>query len=787
MSIKILGIRHHGPGSARSLVRALSDFGPDIILVEGPPDADALIPSAADAAMQPPVAILVFNPKNLEQASFFPFAEFSPEWQTMLFGLHHNIPVRFMDLPMSLTFGLRDSDAQQTFDFQENKTAPDTIDPFRKIAQLAGYSDPERWWDAMLERRTLDFGQKTLDVGQEMSPSIFEVILDLMHALRDDKTKPESRETLLREAFMRQTMRAAQKEGFQKIAVVCGAWHAPALAELEKTKAAADAALLKGLKKTKTETTWIPWSFDRLAAQSGYSAGVVAPAWYRILWDWGVGSRELGVGIRDGGIKVATNPYSPTPNPQSLLPTPYSSTPQSQWLTLVARLLREKDIPVSSAHIIEAVRLAESLAALRNTALPGIEELREAAVTVLCDGAEKPLELIDQQLVIGDVLGAVPPHLPVPPLKADFEAQVRSCRLEKNTQEKTLEFDLREAAHLRKSHLLHRLDLLGIPWGKTQETGSGKQGSFHENWKLKWLPDFEIRLIEAGTWGNTVEDAAGRRTHRGVRDSENLPELTRLLGVALKADLPAVMPGLLQKLQHISALAKDALLLAESVLPLAEVLRYGSARRMNLDAVEQLLGHIIPRVCVQLLAACTGVNEEVAADILKKILAVNRALGILQVAEYESSWQKTLADISQSDAVAPLLSGLATRLLFDKNAQSAATTGDMVQFRLSHAQSPASAAQWLEGFLYGSGLLLLHHAELWQTLDGWVRDLSEEHFTELLPLLRRTFSQFSDPERQKMLDLAKNGAPVSSRYSDDELDMERAEGVLALISGIFEK
>lgn len=741
MSIEIFGIRHHGPGSARSLVRALGDFGPDIILVEGPPDADALIPSAADAAMQPPVAILVFNPKNLEQASFFPFAEFSPEWQAILFALHHKIPVRFMDLPMSLAFGLRDSDVQQTFDFQENKTAPDTIDPFRKIAQLAGYSDPERWWDAMLERRMED--------GQ--SDGIFRVIMDLMRALRDDKTKPESRETLLREAFMRQTMRATQKEGFQKIAIVCGAWHAPALAELEKTKAAADAALLKGLKKTKTETTWIPWSFDRLAAQSGYSAGVVAPAWYRLLFH--------------------SSPLTPHPT--------------HSFLTLAARLLREKDIPVSSAHIIEAVRLAESLAVLRNTALPGIEELREAAVTVLCDGAEKPLELIDQQLVIGDVLGAVPPHLPMPPLKADFEAQVRSCRLEKNTQEKTLELDLREAAHLRKSRLLHRLDLLGILWGKTQETGSGKQGSFHENWKLKWLPDFEIRLIEAGTWGNTVEDAAGRRTHRRVRDSENLPELTRLLGVALKADLPAVMPGLLQKLQHISALAKDVLMLAESVLPLAEVLRYGSARRMNLGAVEQLLDQIIPRVCVQLLAACTSVNEDVAADILKKILAVNRALGILQVAEYESNWQKTLADISQSDAVAPLLSGLAARLLFDKNAQTATETGDMVRFRLSHAQSPASAAQWLEGFLYGSGLLLLHHAELWQTLDGWVRDLSEEHFTELLPLLRRTFSQFSDPERQKMLDLAKNGAPISGRHSDNEWDVDRAEGVLALVRGIF--
>ncbi|GAB4500203.1 MAG: DUF5682 family protein [Saprospiraceae bacterium] len=744
MNLEIFGIRHHGPGSARSLVHALTTFQPDIILIEGPPDAEAIIPLAAHPEMQPPVAMLVYSPKNLEQASFFPFAEFSPEWQAVLFGLKNKIPLRFMDLPMSLAFGLRENDFQQKLDFQQHENPSETTDPFRKIAQLAGYSDPERWWDAMLERNS--------------AKGIFPVILDLMRTLRDDKTQPETRETLFREAFMRQTIRAAHKEGFSKIAVVCGAWHSPALADLGKIKTAGDAALLKGLKKVKTEATWIPWSFDRLAAQSGYSAGVVAPAWYRVLWNQGF----------ESGDSEASPP------------------PHSQWLVHAARLLRKQDFAVSSAHVIEAVRLAESLAVLRNTTTPGIEELREATVTVLCQGAEKPLEIIDQQLVIGDVLGAIPTNLALPPLKEDFEKQVKSCRLEKNTQEKTLELDLREEAHLKKSRLLHRLDLLGVAWGKEQAVGAGKQGRFHEHWQLKWLPDFEIRLIEAGTWGNTVEDAAGRRAWRRVRDSGNLPELTRLLGVVLKADLPAIVPDLLQKLRNVSALAKDALLLADAVLPLAEVLRYGSARQLNLETVEQLLGQIIPRVCVQLPAACTGVDEEVATDILKKILAVNRALGILQIAEYEEQWTKTLAAISQMNGAAPLLAGLTTRLLFDKNICSAKQTGDTMRWRLSSAQAPVEAAQWLEGFLYGSGLFLLHHAALWQILDTWIRDLQEENFKGVLPLLRRTFSQFSTPERQKMLDLAKNGSrQTTASQQVGEWDSQRAASVMALVRKIL--
>jgi hypothetical protein len=747
--IRIFGIRHHGPGSARSLVAALHAFGPDIVLVEGPPDAESLIPMAGHADMEPPVAMLVYNPKDLEQASFFPFAGFSPEWQALRYALSCNVPVRFMDLPMSHAFALRQTDVQLTLEMTPSRGQDEKAsrDPFRKIALLAGYTDPERWWDAMIERHTPDAGQ---DPG-----AIFTVMLDLMRALRDDKSHPERRETLLREAYMRQTIRTAQKEGFAKIAVVCGAWHAPALAETGGIKPSADAAVLKGLKKIKTDATWIPWSFDRLASQNGYSAGVVAPAWYSVLWESATAAGD-------------------------------TQEPVVRWLTQAARLLRDNDIAVSSAHVIEATRLAGALAALRSTALPGIEELREAAVTVLCNGAEAPLELIDRQLVIGDVLGAVPAHLPVPPLKADFEKAVKSCRLEKNTQEKILELDLREAAHLRKSQLLHRLNLLGIAWGTTADSGGGKQGGFHEHWKLKWLPDFEIRLIEAGTWGNTIEDAAGRRAHHNMRDMSGLPELTQLLGVVLKSELPLLVPPLLQKLQQISALARDTLLLADAVLPLAEVLRYGSARRLNLDAVEQLLGQIIPRVMIQLPAACTGIDGDAAAGILKKILAINRALGILQWPGQDESWQKTLSLIGTSAATAPLLAGLATRMLFDKSSLTPEQTGDAMRFRLSRAQPPGESAQWLEGFLYGSGLLLLHHRELWMILDDWMGSFSEEAFVDTLPLLRRTFSQFSPPERQKMLDLAKHGAPAVETQPDGDWDADRAAGVLEFVRTIFQ-
>ncbi|MBK8921982.1 MAG: hypothetical protein IPM81_10790 [Saprospirales bacterium] len=734
--IPVYGIRHHGPGSARSLLAALAETPPDLILIEGPPDADALLPRVADAGMQPPVALLVYNPKNLRQASFFPFADFSPEWQAILFGLRRGIPVRFMDLPMRLAFALQpeaEEAVQLTLEGLENR-APTASDPFTDIARLAGYSDPERWWEATFER--------TAGAG---GPDVFALVLDLMRALRESKAQggfDEPAETLLREAHMRQTIRQAQKEGFQHIAVVCGAWHAPALADTPNIKAASDTAHIQGLKKINTLATWIPWSFDRLASQSGYGAGVGAPAWYQELWN---------------------TPAVP-------------GTPHARWLSRAARLLRDNDIALSPAHVLEAVRLAETLAALRNTLLPGIEELCEAAISVLCEGAEKPFELIERHLVIGDVLGAVPDTVPAVPLKADFEEQLRKNRLKISTEAQSLALDLREGAHLRKSQFLHRLLLLQIPWAKTEAVEGRKEGGFHENWTLKWLPDYEIRLIEAGAWGNTVAEAATRRARHRTRQTEQLPELVRLLESALKAGLTPAMPAIFEKLQQMSALAHDAPALADAVLPLVEVLRYGHARQMDLPAIGRLLEQIVPRVCIQLPGSCRGINEDVAADMLKRILAVHRALHLWRPERLTSLWVSALEDIAGQ--AAPLLAGLAARLLFEQKSWAPGETALAMQFRLSHAQPPVEAAQWLDGFLHGSGLLLIHQPALWQLVQQWVDGLAEPGFPELLPLLRRTFSRFSGPEREKMLDLARQGGGRQAALAGEPEDWDAARAEL---------
>ena len=105
MGITIFGVRHHGPGCARSLRAALEQLQPDMVLVEGPPDAQNVLHLLTHKDMRPPVALLIYAPDNPKRAVYYPFTTFSPEWQALSYALSHGIPARFMDLPQAFQLG----------------------------------------------------------------------------------------------------------------------------------------------------------------------------------------------------------------------------------------------------------------------------------------------------------------------------------------------------------------------------------------------------------------------------------------------------------------------------------------------------------------------------------------------------------------------------------------------------------------------------------------------------------------------------------------------------------
>ena len=159
--VHCFGIRHHGPGSAWSLERALEQLNPAIVLVEGPPEANELIPFVVKPGMKPPVALLVHAVDDPTVSSFYPFAEFSPEWVALRWAVTRGRPVRFIDLPVASRLPAKPGPEEEQVEGEEAPD-PDSLDavpeppaetearevrqdPLSRLAGLAGYDDGEAW------------------------------------------------------------------------------------------------------------------------------------------------------------------------------------------------------------------------------------------------------------------------------------------------------------------------------------------------------------------------------------------------------------------------------------------------------------------------------------------------------------------------------------------------------------------------------------------------------------------------------------------------------------------
>src|SRR4029078_11822226 len=97
-------------------------------------------------------------------------------------------------------------------------------------------------------------------------------------------------------------------------------------------------------------------------------------------------------------------------------------------------------------------------------------------------------------------------------------------------------------------------------------------------------------------------------------------------------------------------------------------------------------------------------------------------------------------------------------------------------------------AAWVEGFLRGSGLILIHDRALWDLIDQWVTGLWGEHLKEVRPLLRRTFATFPKPERRTMGENVSRGAKpadLSAGGSTADFNYDRANQVLTILKVIL--
>lgn len=719
LRVRVFGIRHHGPGSARSVRQGLEEFSPDVVLIEGPSDADPLVMLAASESMEPPIALLAYATGEPSKAAFWPFAVFSPEWQALKWAASNGVQARFCDLP-----------AFNVLADQGIRTTREG-DPLADLASAAGFDDTERWWDSVIESSS--------------GADSFDAITEAMEALRE--TVPIDEETAHREAYMRQVLRKTLKGGAERVAVVCGAWHAPALVGA-LGPAAPDARILKGMSKVKTSLTWVPWTHSRLSSASGYGAGITSPGWYHHLF---------------------------TANDKTI----------TRWLTKVARVLRDEDLPISSAHVIEAVRLADTLAALRSRPLAGLSEVTEATRSVMCDGNDVLLDLITRRLVVGEALGSVPEETPTVPLEADLRARSKTLRLKQQAGAKNLDLDLRRDIDVERSHLLHRLGILAIDWGTPADSEVRSTGTFRETWALQWKPEFSVSVIEASLWGTTVAEAAASRVVSKIHEPDiTLASLIGLLENSLLANLPAALSAVLESVKTVAALDHDVSHLMAALPTLTRTLRYGDVRGTDVSALIDVADSLLIRICTGLAVAVTGLDEPSAEEFRDHLDKVHAAVMVRDDRDASARWLQAMAGVIDRDDVNGLLVGRMVRLLRDSGSITETAAAQRLSRALSVGSVPTAKAGWVDGFLGGGGLVLVHDRALLTLIDTWVRHLREQDFIDTLPLLRRTFGAFESGERRAIGQAVRGGRRVETTVETDARRGSAAMVVVAQILGV---
>ncbi len=735
--VHVFGVRHLSPGGAWHLLRFLDEVKPTAVLVEGPSDASSEIRHIVRSETAPPIAILAYTNQVPVHTVLWPFASYSPEYAALKWADRNGAESAFIDLPSSVTLALR-STRQKGAPEGDGDKQPDSADAvpsagaddessrpgspeaslYERVAALAGEPDYDTYWERHYEHNL------SPDVYRQTVKAFSSSMRSLTIEGEREQAVHEFAHNAVRESYMKRCIREMIDAGHKpdKIVVVCGAYHAEAL---ENTDGAMTDAELKTLPSVSSKLTMMPYSYFRLSSLSGYGAGNNAPGYYEAMWQ----------AMQEGTLEGLPHVY----------------------LSAVAVRLRQSGTFRSTAEVIEAVRMAESLAALHGGSQPALVDLRDAAKTLLGRGE---LSVVADALAFMDVgtgIGALAEGVSQTPVQDDLNRQLKELKLDKyrTTVAQELALDLRENRRvkseaaafldLNRSFLLHRLALIGISLAQVKPS-SQQEASWAEHWVLQWSPEAEIQTVEASLMGETIEIAAARTLSQKLAACTAIAEASSLIRTACLCGMASQLAASLTALDTLAADSRDVVQLAAAISELSKAVSYGDVRRMDTAPLLPLLEKLFLRASLFLLEA-SGCNDEAAMGMMEAIGSLHNAAQEHAGQVDEELWLAKLTELSSRDDRNPRLSGLACAILMERGVLSAEACEQEVSRRLSPGIPAELGAGWFEGLAQRNRYALVSRIALWEQLNAYIAGLEKEQFARALVFLRRAFSVFAPREK----------------------------------------
>lgn len=770
--IILLPVRHHSPACAFHIERTIEALRPSVILVEGPDNANALVPVMAHEETRAPFAIYYsyhdesgrISEEKEHYKCYYPFLDYSPELVAFREGKRLGIPAVFIDLPYGDILaasgegrGLRKKEEEKSNyndDYLLSRNAY-----LKRLCENTGLRSFDEFWEKYFE----------LNGIAAESEKWFDDLLAYCRLARESTPQEAMEEDgcLARESYMAKKIReyASRENGEEgRVLVVTGGFHTPGLKALLE-EGAGEGQFVPGKRKAepvpgKKETEprgecasgktarkenmvpekdqgvyLMPYSMEAADALNGYASGMPFTGFYQKIWE---------------GLTQTDTPYE-----DAVL----------DMIVASGKETRRKEGYLSTYDEICACAMAKGLAELRGKREPGAYELLDAVLSSFVKGeyniaTDTPLRILKKRMT-GNAVGALCSQADMPPIIHDFEEQCRKFGLKTAS---TLDTEsalsiFSNQKHRQTSMFFHRMVFLQTAFARKVK-GPNLQlkkdrNLMREIWKYKWNIQVNSALIDVSVYGATIEEAAAGLVKEALKKELKARESALLLTEVFEMGLKEQMQPVFDRVHELMMGDTEFSSLAEALKSLLMMEELGGLYGSRLDFGGLI--HLGCRKLIAILPSMTRIKDEDLSSCMNALKLLYQITGRKgeEFSQEREAYYEALEKMLQDGEIHAGLNGCVHGILYGSARETSAQVEGICRGYLSGTREQLlQTAQFFRGLFFTARDLVFIGEEFAGMLDEFYGQVSEAEFMELLPELRMAFTYFTPREIDRIAAMA---------------------------------
>ena len=744
--IILLPVRHHSPACAWHIRRMIRRLKPDAVLIEGPENAQSLIPVMTHEDTKAPFAVYCsyqdikgeIGDKEGYYKCYYPFLDYSPELAALRECKTLGIESCFMDLPYREILAA----------CEESRTKGSSGDRL-----LSG----SQFWDRLCERTGLrsfeEFWEKYFEIrGLRMEDEKwFQMLLGYCRIIRED-TPPEQIRSEGCEARVRfmagKLLKKARELGENgRVLAVTGGFHTPGLEEYirksrEERVSETEPAALTGKTSDRAASGLngeegvylMPYSMEETDAWSGYASGMPFPGFYQKIWE-----KLEHIGPENGVYEEAV----------------------LDFLIETGREGRQREGVPTAYDEICALEQARGLAMLREKKEPGAWELKDAVLASFIKGectlsTDRPLRIL-KKCMTGTRLGKLCDQAQVPPLIRDFERQCAGFGIRSRSalEAKRILTPFSNQKHRDESKFFNRLLFLGADFARKTRGPDLRlnrdRNMMRETWVYGWRPSTGAALMDVSVHGATIEEAAVSLARERLKQEQDAEKAALLLTSAFEMGLEREMEPVYETVSRIILEDTRFYAVAEALSRLRMLQELQGLYRVFLP-FEKLIEGCYEKLVI-LLPSMTRIREE-DLDMTMKALKLLYQTGGRPGCSREDYFD-ALGRMREDGDLHPGLEGCIHGILYGSGREEAGEAEQAARGYLSGTRDRLlKTALFFRGVFFTARDLVFAENGFIAMLDYFFGEVEDGEFMELLPQLRLAFGCFTPGELRRIGSLA---------------------------------